>query len=64
MHHRASHAILMHRREFSTSRRRCEGSQRVAGPYGAIMMKVLKSGISKVECLLDKGVDCNRNIIV
>ena len=33
-HRRASHAILMHRREFSTSRRRCVASQRVAGPLG------------------------------
>ena len=36
MHRRASHAILMHRREFSTSRRKCVASQRVAGPIGTM----------------------------
>ena len=35
MHRRASHAILMHRRGFSTFRRGCVASQRVAGPLEA-----------------------------
>ena len=33
MHRRASHAIFIHRRGFSTFRRECIASQRVAGPY-------------------------------
>ena len=33
MHRRTSHAILMHRRGFSTFRCGCVASQRVAGPY-------------------------------
>ena len=35
MHRRASHAIFIHRRGFSTFRRECVASQRVAGPYSA-----------------------------
>ena len=36
MHRRASHAILMHRRDFSTFHRECVASQRVAGPIGCV----------------------------
>ena len=32
MHRRAPHAIMMHRRGFSTFRRGCVASQRVPGP--------------------------------
>ena len=32
MHHRALHAIFIHRRGFSTFRRECIASKRVAGP--------------------------------
>ena len=35
MHRRASHAILMHRRGFSTFHRECVASQRVAGPIAS-----------------------------
>ena len=35
MHRRASHAIFIHRRGFSTFRHECIASQRVAGPIGA-----------------------------
>ena len=38
MHRRASHAILMHRRGFSTFRRGCVASQSVAGPYGKMCL--------------------------
>ena len=38
MHRRASHAILMHRRGFSTLRHGCVASQRVAGPYGKMCL--------------------------
>ena len=43
MHRRASHAILMHRREFSTSRRRRVASQRVAGPIVVIQVKIVQN---------------------
>ena len=33
MHHSPLHAILIHRRGFRTSHRRCRALQRVAGPY-------------------------------
>ena len=33
MHRRASHAIFIHRKGFSTFRRECVASQCVAGPY-------------------------------
>ena len=42
MHRRPSHAILMHRREFSTSRRRCVASQCVAGPRHINLPAIVK----------------------
>ena len=34
MHRKPSHVVLLHRRSFRTSHRRCAASQRVAGPIG------------------------------
>ena len=39
---RASHAILMHRRGFSTFCRGCVASQRVAGPIGSMLYVLSK----------------------
>ena len=41
MHLRASHEILMHCRGFSTFRRGCVASQRVAGPIAGQIREVV-----------------------
>ena len=52
MHRRASHAIFIHHRGFSTFCRECAASQRVAGPYeyGSLNDNDMYSAAIELQC--------------